>query len=51
LYASFTISVMAAIFGGRPGMISAATGAMALLMVPLVAQHGVEEFTRALIGD
>lgn len=42
LYASFTIAVMAALFGGRPGMISGATGAMALLMVPLVARHGLE---------
>ncbi len=42
LYASFTIAVMASLFGGRPGMISGATGAMALLMVPLVARHGVE---------
>ena len=42
LYASFTIAIMAALFGGRPGMISGATGAMALLMVPLVARHGIE---------
>ena len=49
LYASFTISVMAALFGGRPGMISAATGAMALLMVPLVAQHGVEYLFAATV--
>ena len=49
LYASFTIAVTAAIFGGRPGMISAATGAMALLMVPLVAQHGLEYLFAATI--
>jgi len=49
LYASFTISVMAAIFGGRPGMISAATGAMALLMVPLVAKHGIEYLFAATV--
>lgn len=42
LYASFCISVVIAFVGGRPGMISAATGAMALLMVNLVANHGLE---------
>ncbi|MGB0679192.1 MAG: SulP family inorganic anion transporter [Polyangiales bacterium] len=42
LYASFIIAVVTAFFGGRPGMISAATGAMALLMVDLVAKHGLE---------
>src|SRR5690625_7311238 len=36
LYASFCIAVIIAFVGGRPGMISAATGAMALLMLPLV---------------
>ncbi|MCB1212426.1 MAG: SulP family inorganic anion transporter, partial [Verrucomicrobiales bacterium] len=41
LYASFCIAVVTAFFGGRPGMISAATGAMALLMVTLVKQHGL----------
>jgi SulP family sulfate permease len=49
LYASFTIAVMCAIFGGRPGMISGATGAMALLMLPLVANHGVEYLFAATI--
>lgn len=49
LYASFTISVMTAIFGGRPGMISAATGAMALLMVPLVSKHGIEYLFAATV--
>ncbi|WP_438031315.1 SulP family inorganic anion transporter [Sorangium sp. So ce233] len=49
LYASFTIAVMAAVFGGRPGMISGATGAMALLMVPLVAGHGLEYLFAATI--
>lgn len=49
LYASFIISICAAIFGGRPGMISAATGAMALLMIPLVAQHGLEYLLAATI--
>lgn len=42
LYASFFIAVLISIVGGRPGMISAATGAMALLMGGLVAKHGVE---------
>lgn len=41
LYASFCISVVIAFAGGRPGMISAATGAMALLMVTLVKDHGL----------
>ena len=49
LYASFTIAVVAAIFGGRPGMISGATGAMALLMVPLVADHGLEYLFAATV--
>lgn len=40
LYASFSIAVIIAFVGGRPGMISAATGAMALLMVPLVRDYG-----------
>lgn len=42
LYASFCISVVIAFSGGRPGMISAATGAMALLMVTLVKEHGLQ---------
>lgn len=42
LYAAFMVGLLAAIFGGRPGMISGATGAMAVVMVSLVAQHGVE---------
>ena len=42
LYASFIIAVITAFLGGRPGSISAATGAMALLMVNLVKDHGVE---------
>ncbi len=40
LYASFSIAVITAIFGGRPGMISAATAATAVLMKPLVDEHG-----------
>lgn len=42
LYASFCIAVVTAFFGGRPGMISAATGAMSLLMVTLVKEHGLQ---------
>jgi len=42
LYASFCIAVVIAFAGARPGMISAATGAMALLMVTLVKDHGLE---------
>ena len=42
LYASFCIAVITAVIGGRPGMISAATGAMALLMVTLVKEHGLQ---------
>ncbi len=42
LYASFCISVIVAFTGGRPGMISAATGAMALLMVTLVREYGLQ---------
>ncbi len=42
LYASFCIAVVTAFMGGRPAMISAATGAMALLMVTLVKEHGLQ---------
>lgn len=42
LYAAFLIGLITAIFGGRPGMISGATGALAVVMVALVAEHGVE---------
>lgn len=42
LYASFCIAVTISFMGGRPGMISAATGAMALLMVTLVRDHGLQ---------
>ncbi len=41
LYASFCIAIITAFLGGRPGMISAATGAMALLLTPLVREHGL----------
>ena len=49
LYASFCIAVVIAFTGGRPGMISAATGAMALLMVVLVRDHGLEYLLAATI--
>ena len=49
LYASFCIAVIIAIVGGRPGMISAATGAMALLMVTLVKEHGLEYLLAATL--
>lgn len=49
LYASFCIAVIIAIAGGRPAMISAATGAMALLMGALVANHGVEYLFAATV--
>lgn len=49
LYASFSIAVIISFVGGRPGMISAATGAMALLMVPLVRDHGLEYLLAATI--
>ncbi len=42
LYAAFLVGLVTALFGGRPGMISGATGALAVVMVALVAQHGVE---------
>ncbi len=49
LYASFCIAVITSIFGGRPGMISAATGAMALLMVTLVKDHGLQYLLAATL--
>lgn len=49
LYASFCIAVVIAIVGGRPGMISAATGAMALVMVTLVKEHGLEYLLAATV--
>lgn len=49
LYASFCIAVVISFLGGRPGMISAATGAMALLMVTLVADHGLQYLLAATI--
>ena len=42
LYAAFMVGLITACLGGRPGMISGATGALAVVMVALVADHGVE---------
>ncbi|ORE89332.1 sulfate transporter [Oceanococcus atlanticus] len=49
LYASFCIAVVIAFTGGRPGMISAATGAMALVMVGLVKEHGLQYLLAATL--
>ncbi|MEM6481650.1 MAG: SulP family inorganic anion transporter [Pseudomonadota bacterium] len=49
LYASFSIAVIAAITGGRPGMISAATAATAVVMVTLVKDHGLEYLLAATV--
>ena len=49
LYASFCIAVVIAVVGGRPGMISAATGAMALVMVTLVKEHGLQYLLAATL--
>ncbi len=49
LYASFCIAFVIAFVGGRPGMISAATGAMALLMVLLVKEHGLQYLFAATV--
>src|SRR5699024_2164342 len=49
LYASFIIAVVISFVGGRPAMISAATGAVALVVVPLVKDHGVQYLLAATI--
>ena len=49
LYAAFMVGLITAIAGGRPGMISGATGALAVVMVSLVAQHGVEYLFAAVV--
>ncbi|MFT7110877.1 MAG: SulP family sulfate permease, partial [Psychrobacter glaciei] len=49
LYAAFMVGIITSIFGGRPGMISGATGAMAVVMVALVAEHGVEYLFAAVV--
>jgi SulP family sulfate permease len=49
LYAAFMVGIITSVFGGRPGMISGATGAMAVVMVALVAEHGVEYLFAAVV--
>jgi len=49
LYSAFCIPVVMAIFGGRPAMISSATGAMALLMINLVKDHGLQYLLAATV--
>jgi SulP family sulfate permease len=49
LYASFSVATIIAFMGGRPGMISAATGAMALVMVSLVKSHGLDYLLAATV--
>ncbi|MFW1257877.1 SulP family inorganic anion transporter [Vibrio parahaemolyticus] len=49
LYAAFIVGLITSIFGGRPGMISGATGAMAVVMVSLVASHGVQYLFAAIM--
>jgi len=49
LYAAFTIGLVTSIIGGRPGMISGATGAIAVVIGSLVAQHGVEYLFAAVV--
>jgi len=49
LYAAFMVGLITAIVGGRPGMISGATGALAVVMVALVAEHGVEYLFAAVV--
>jgi len=49
LYAAFFVCLITAVFGGRPGMISGATGALAVVMVSLVVEHGVEYLFAAVV--
>ena len=49
LYGAFFICTITAIFGGRPGMISGAAGSMAVVIVALVAQHGVQYFLATVV--
>ena len=49
LYAAFLVGLITALIGGRPGMISGATGALAVVMVSLVASHGVEYLFAAVV--
>lgn len=49
LYAAFVVGIVTAVFGGRPGMISGATGAMAVVVVSLIRDHGVEYLFPAVV--
>ena len=49
LHAAFVVGIITALFGGRPGMISGATGALAVVMVSLVAVHGIEHLFAAVL--
>lgn len=49
LYAAFMVCFITSVFGGRPGMISGATGALAVVMVSLVSKHGVEYLFAAVV--
>ena len=49
LYSAFIVALMTAILGGRPGMVSGATGALAVVMVSLVVTHGVEYLFAAVV--
>ena len=49
LYAAFMMGLLTSVFGGRPGMISGATGATAVVMVSLVAMHGVQYLFAAVL--
>jgi sulfate permease, SulP family len=49
LYAAFIVALVTSIFGGRPGMVSGATGALAVVMVSLVVTHGVEYLFAAVV--
>lgn len=49
LYAAFIVGLITAVIGGRPGMISGATGALAVIMIDLVAKHGVEYLFAAVV--
>jgi len=49
LYAAFTLCLITSIFGGRPGMISGATGAVAVVVVALVKMHGIEYLFAAVV--
>ena len=49
LYAAFMVGLVTAVFGGRPGMISGATGAMAVVMVALVSSHGLQFLFAAVL--